>query len=210
MKARVAILTVAALLALIAPVCCAQDFSADVTYEPTKSRDASARELRPSTGSRLYVSTDKMRLDLQGLDPTIMLVDFGNHTTTAIFPVRKAYQSLASGPPQYFRVADPNNACSDWQKAVGREIACEKAGNEVVDGRNTIRYVNKSSEAGGSVGSVWIDPSLKFVIKWEDADGGAELHNIKEGPQSADLFAVPAGYDVLKPQKKGHWKSQRR
>jgi hypothetical protein len=64
--------------------------------------------------------------------------------------------------------------------------------------------------AHGSAGSVWIDPSLKFVIKWEDTDVGAELHNIKEGPQSADLFAVRAGYDVLKPQKKGHWKTQRR
>jgi hypothetical protein len=61
-----------------------------------------------------------------------MLVDFGKHTTTAIFPAQKAYQSLASGPPQYFRVADPGNACPDWQKAVGREIACEKAENNLV------------------------------------------------------------------------------
>jgi hypothetical protein len=63
MKGRVAILSVAAFLA--PSVCRAQGFSADVAYDPLKSRNASSRELRPSAGSRLYVSTDKMRLDLQ-------------------------------------------------------------------------------------------------------------------------------------------------
>jgi hypothetical protein len=65
MKGRVAILSVAAFLAHIPSVCRAQGFSADVAYDPLKSRNASSRELRPSAGSRLYVSTDKMRLDLQ-------------------------------------------------------------------------------------------------------------------------------------------------
>ena len=210
MRVRVAILTVSILLVLALAVCRAQDFSADVTYESSKTRDASSRHLPPSPASKLYVSTDKMRLDSPGLNPTILLVDFGNHTTAAIFPAQKAYQSLASGPPQYFHVADADNACPDWQKALGKEIACEKAGSYMVDGRKTVKYLNKSVAAGESAAAVWIDPSLNFVIKWEDADGGAELHNIKEGPQAPDLFAVPAGYDVLRPQKKGSWKTQRR
>jgi hypothetical protein len=40
-----------------------------------------------------------------------------------------------------------------------------------------------------------------FPIKWEGPNTGAELHNIKEGQQSADLFAIPQGYGALKPQK---------
>jgi hypothetical protein len=150
-----------------------------------------------------------MRLESRGLSQTIMLIDFGSHATTAVFPAQKAFQQLASPPPQYFRVADADNACPDWQKAVVQEIACEKAGNDLVAGRKTVKYVNKNAAASGSAASVWIDPSLKFVIKWEDADRGAELHNIQEGSQAADLFVVPSGYQVLKPQKKGHWKSQR-
>ena len=80
----------------------------------------------------------------------------------------------------------------------------------MVDGRKTVKYLNKSVAAGESAAAVWIDPSLNFVIKWDDADGGAELHNIKAGPQAADLFSLPPGYDVLRPQKKGSWKTQRR
>jgi hypothetical protein len=209
MKGRVANLAASAILVLLPTLCRAQDFSADVNYDPPKSQDASSHPVSPKASSKLYVSKDKMRLESGQLSQTIMLTDFGSHTTTLIFPGKKAYQPLASGPPQYFRVADADNACPDWQKAVGQEIACEKAGNELVAGRKTVKYRNKGAAASGSAASVWIDPSLKFVIKWEDADGGAELHNITEGPQAADLFVVPSDYEVLKPQKKGHWTSKR-
>jgi hypothetical protein len=49
-------------------------------------------------------------------------------------------------------------------------------------GRLAIKYEGKGvSAASGSATFAWIDPALKFVVKWEEADGGAELRNIKEG-----------------------------
>ena len=208
MRGRVAICAVSALLGLLTAGSRAQSFSADVIYNPPKPRDASSRPRPPSAGSKLYVSADKMRLESRGLSQTVMLADFERHTSTAIFPAQKAYQELASGPPQYFQVADADNACPDWQKTLGQEITCEKVGNELVAGRKAVKYLNKAAAASGSTASIWIDATLKFVIKWEDAEGGAELHNIQEGSQAADLFVVPPGYDVLKPQKKGHWNSK--
>jgi len=158
--------------------------------------------------SKIFVSKDKMRLDTRGARQTVLLIDFATHKSTAIFPEQKEYQGLATAPPQYFPVSDADNACPDWQKAVGREITCEKAGNELIAGRRTVKYLQRSARAGGSASSVWIDRTLKFVIKWQDADGGAELHDIHEGPQATELFVVPRGYEVLKPQKPGHWKSK--
>jgi hypothetical protein len=131
-----------------------------------------------------------------------MLVDFEDHSATLLLPKEKAYQQLATAPAQYFRVADPEDACPDWQRATNVQMNCTKVGNEEVGARKAIKYESKTTNAAGSVASVWVDPVLKFVIKWEDADGGAELRNIKEGPQSADLFTVPNGYEVLKPRKK--------
>ena len=46
-----------------------------------------------------------------------------------------------------------------------------------------------------------IDPALNFGVKWESVGTGAELRNIKEEQQSADLFATPSDYRPLKPQK---------
>lgn len=143
-----------------------------------------------------------MRLEAQGLTDTTMLVDFGSRTATVLFPRQKAYQKLGTGPEQYFRVTDAEQACPDWQKVVRRQMTCAKVGNEAVDGRKAVKYEGRGASASGSPIFVWIDPGLKFVIKWEDADGGAELRNIKEGPQPADLFAVPPSYDALKPRKK--------
>ncbi len=49
--------------------------------------------------------------------------------------------------------------------------------------------------------AVWVDKALKFVIKWQAAGTGAELRNIKEGQQAADLFTVPSDYKIAAPQK---------
>jgi hypothetical protein len=210
MNRTAASLAATVLLGLFAVACRSQDFSAEVAYDLPTASDASSHAAAPTTttSSKLYLSKEKMRLDSAGVRHTVLLIDFASHESTAIFPEQKAYQVLAAGPPQYFRVTDADNACPDWRKAVGRDIACERLGDETVAGRKTVKYLNRSVGPGGSATSVWIDRTLKFVVKWRDADGGAELHNIHEGPQAADLFVVPPGYEALKAQKPGHWKSK--
>ncbi|HYL13130.1 MAG TPA: hypothetical protein VEV41_08845 [Terriglobales bacterium] len=203
MKDRAASLAAAVLLGLIPVACQAQDFSTDVVYAD------SAKPTAPSIGatsshspSKVYVSKDKMRLETRGFSGTILLVDTAEHTAVALFPARKEYQHLIAGPSEYFRAQDAENACPDWQKAGEQTIKCEQVGPEVVDGRQTVKYQNKGAAGNSAIAGVWVDPALHFVIKWEDADAGAELHNIKEGQQPADLFTISTGYEVLKPLKK--------
>jgi hypothetical protein len=183
----------------LVPALRAQDFSADVVYSAVSAAGA---QTSPRNPSKLQVSKGKMRLETGGVTNTILLVNADEHTTIALFPLRKAYQYLASSPSEYFRVVDAENACPDWQKASGQKILCEKAGHEMVDGRQTVKYENKSVSGEGSTTAVWVDPALNFVVRWQSADTGAELRNIKPGPQSADLFGIPQGYTVLKPSKK--------
>jgi len=141
-----------------------------------------------------------MRLETRGLTDTILLVNEGEHTAFALFPTRKAYQPLASGPSEYFRVENADNACPDWQKTADQKIICEKVGREIVDGRQAVKYENKSA-SDVATSAVWIDLALKFVVKWEGASMGAELRNMKEAQQAADFFAVPSSFKVLTPQK---------
>jgi outer membrane lipoprotein-sorting protein len=201
MKLKATALAATALLGLIPAVCRAQDFSADVVYVASKTNAPSAgKNSPPRPPSKVYVSKDKMRLETRGFTGTILLVNGEEHSSVALLPGQKAYQPLLSGPSDYFRVADPDNACPEWQKASGQKVVCEKVGPEVVDGRETVKYQNKKVSADTST-AVWIDKSLKFVVKWESTDAGAELHDIKEAQQSADLFTVPSSYTLLKPQK---------
>ena len=195
-------LAVAFVLGLSLAVGHAQDFAADVVYTAATKANASSAATGTSSDipSKLYVSKDKMRLETRGLTGTVLLVNGKDHTAVALFPSQHAYQNLASAPSEYFRVEDPENACPEWAKATEQKIVCEKVGHEVLDGRKVVKYKNKAATNTATT-AVWIDLALKFVIKWETASTGAELHNITEAQQAADLFTVPSGLNVLQPRK---------
>jgi hypothetical protein len=202
MKLKATSLAAMFLLSLIPAASHAQEFSADVVYFDPGKPDASSagNATSPHPPSKLYVSKDKLRLETRGLTDTILLVNGGEHTTVALLPARKSFQPLASAPSEYFRVENADDACPDWQKTAEQKVDCAKVGHETVDGREVVKYQNKvASDTATAV--VWIDVGLKFVVKWEAASAGAELRNIKEAPQAADLFAVPSDYKLLKPQK---------
>ena len=186
---------------LVPAVCPAQDFSADAVFI---DRDATAGSLEADKSahnpSRLFVSEEKIRLEMGRPTGTILLVNAAEQTAFAVFPAKKEYEPLAGAVSEYFRVSDPEDACHDWQKASAQKVDCEKVGHEIVDGRPTVKYRNKNA-SDVAISAVWIDPELKFVLKWQSAGIGAELHNIQEGKQAADLFTLPSDYDVPKPRK---------
>lgn len=200
MKLKVTSLAATFLLGLISSFCPAQEFSADVVYLATSKPDAPATGIPTRPDSKLYVSKDKIRLETHGFTDNALVVSRGDQTAFALFPARKAYQALGLGPSEYFRVENADNACPDWQKVATQKIVCEKVGREVVNGRLSVKYQNKGASESATA-AVWIDSALKFVVKWEGADAGAQLQNVKEGQQAANLFAVPSGYKVLTPQK---------
>ena len=190
------------LLGLIPAACHAQEFSADVVYLAINKPDAPSTETgtSPRRSSKLYVSKDKIRLETNGITGTILLADRTEHTAVALQPKKKAYQPLGSGPSEYFRVENADDACPSWQSVAKQKIVCEKVGPEVVNGREAVKYQNKGTSEAATA-AVWVDKTLKFVIKWEAAGIGAELRNIKEEQQAADLFAVPPDYKIAAPQK---------
>jgi len=190
------------LLGLIPAACHAQEFSADVVYLAINKPDApsTGTGTSPRLSSKLYVSKDKIRLETNGITGTILLADRTEHTAVALQPKKKAYQPLGSGPSEYFRAENTDDACPSWQSVAEQKIVCEKVGPEVVNGREAVKYQNKGTSEAATA-AVWVDKALKFVIKWEAAGIGAELRNIKEEQQAADLFAVPSDYKIAAPQK---------
>lgn len=189
-------------VSLIPALARAQDFSADVVYLPAAGSAAlsSGTDGSGHNPSKLYVSNGKIRLETHGLIGTILLVNRDEESAYAVFPSRKEYESLARGLSEYFPVKDVENACPDWQKAAGQEISCEKVGDEVIAGRQTVKYKNKNA-TDFATSALWIDSALKFVVRWEGANTCAELRNIQEGQQAATLFILPSGYSTVQPRK---------
>ena len=195
MGMRAASLTAMFFIALITTVSYGQEFSADVVYV-----DSNGKASASHPASKIYVNKDKIRLETNGFTGTVLLVDRADQSNFVLQPKRKTYQSLASGPSEYFRVENPDDACATWQRAGDQKIVCEKVDTEMVNGREAVKYQNKAATEM-STSAVWIDKGLKFVIKWQSADTAAELRNIKEEKQAAELFNVPQDYKTASPQK---------
>lgn len=195
-------LVAALFVGLTSTISRAQEFSADVVYLDTNNSNAPANGSSAAShpSSKLYVSKNKIRLETNGLTDTILLADRSERTFVALQPKKKAYRLLASGPSEYFRVDNAEDACPSWQGFAEQKIACEKVDSEVINGRETVKYQNKNV-AEGAVKAVWVDKALKFVIKWQATGVGAELRNIKEEQQSTDLFVVPSDYKIPPPQR---------
>lgn len=190
------------LLALGSGLCAAQDFSADVLYLPSDSRNAASDRASTSAHnpSKLFVSNGKIRLETRGPDGAVLIVNEEKEGTLALFPAKKQYEPLDGGLSEYFRVVNAENACPDWEKAAAQKVRCERIGDEIVNGRNTVKYRNtRGSDV--AISSVWIDAATKFVVKWEGIDTAVELRNIVEGKQASDLFLLPPDYDLPKPRK---------
>ena len=177
------------------------EFSADI-YNDRKG----------DSPAKIYFGKDKMRFESADKDPRrggALILDLANQTSTVIMDSQQMYmqvpQQMAKRRMAYdfFRTGDAENACADWlQMEANKGGTCHKVGNETVNGRNTVKY--EGTNAKGETGFVWLDPKLRFPVKWQGKDGGGELRNIQEGTQPASLFEVPAGYKKFEMPNMGN------
>lgn len=182
----------------------AQEFSADFVNTAKDKQDAGP--------SKIYVGKDKMRIDSQDrgqMGGGAAIMNFADQKMIILIPQQKMYmesmpQIVKQERNMWFRPEDPNNACPQYESLVKKynpkeNVTCRKVGPDVVNGRPTIKYAGTSNKGSGYV---WVDPKLRFVIKWQDDQGGGmELRNIQEGSQSASLFEVPSDYHKFDMQQ---------
>ncbi len=195
-KSTCAALALGAALAIAAPVA-AQQFSADMMTTTGNGGSGPVRQ-------KVFVSNGKMRFEGSG-GHGVVITDAAAQTAVILMPAQKMYMDA---PPATGRMMpllmtlDPNNPCPQfqamarqWQKD-GGEWSCKRLGAEKVGDRNTVKYEAVSPK--GEHHFAWIDPKLRFIVKTEGEQGrGMELTNIKEAPQPASLFEIPADYQKM-------------
>jgi len=155
------------------------------------------------TQAKIYFAKDKLRIESQtsGAGGAI-IVNLSTQTSTVLMAQQHMFMEMpAQGQSQrvgyaFFRAGDVENACGDWQKmGHNQDGTCRKMGSESINGRNTLKY--EATNASGDVSHFWLDPKLRFPVKWQGKNSSGELRNIQEGGQPAALFEIPAGFTKM-------------
>jgi hypothetical protein len=160
---------------------------------------------KPGTPVKVYFTKDKMRAEPQGGNVRgLVIMNFATQTVIVVMAQQHMYMEMpaqAQGQRMayasaFFQTGDVENACGDWQRERGGQGgSCHKVGSDMVNGRSTVKY--EATNANGDVSHFWLDPKLRFPVKWETKNSSGELRNIQEGPQPASLFEVPAGFTKM-------------
>ncbi|MFZ0279224.1 MAG: hypothetical protein WA254_10695 [Candidatus Sulfotelmatobacter sp.] len=157
------------------------------------------------TQAKIYFAKDKMRIESQTASAhgSAVIINYATQTGDVLMAQQHMYmempmqaQSQRMGyASAFFQAGDVENACGDWQKMGHQSSTCHKVGTETVNGRSTVKY--ETTNASGDVSHFWLDPKLRFPVKWEGKSNSGELRNIQEGAQPAGLFEIPAGFTKM-------------
>ena len=176
--------------------------SAVFTFAQTEFSAEIFDSKKADSQAKVYMGKDKMRVEPGKKDARgggAAIVDLATQSSTIIMDQQRMYMEMPAqmaaqrNPYHFFRTGDVDSACSDWlAQSWNKGGTCHKVGNETVNGRSTVKFEGTNSR--GESGAMWLDPKLRFPVKWEGKNSSGELRNIQEGSQPASLFEIPSGY----------------
>ncbi len=178
----------------------AQQFSAEIAVMKDDGPAAPA--------GKLHVSGHKERIETPQHADGFFVVD--SAAPSAYFVRPSAHQFMdarqSSLLTRIFVSVDPENPCPQW--AMMADLSgmadrgawrCERIGQETIDGSSVIAYQAISASGRKLLG--WVDPMRRFPLRIKTEDGAVfEVGNLRDEPQPAQLFVVPANFRKLDPQ----------
>jgi hypothetical protein len=186
---------------------------AAVEQAPTFSADLVITGAGNKPGGRpghVSVSHGKVRIDAPDIRDGFFIVDGVNPASWFVRPRQQIFMKAKQSTPltQLLVPVDPAAPCRQWQimeqvtgveKTAG-EWQCDLVGNEVVEGRETLKYQAVSGR--GERSYRWIDRRREFPVKLESANGATvALKNIVDAVQPQELFVIPESYREFDPQQ---------
>jgi len=173
------------LVLIILAIFCHVGYTAEKAFQEF-SADMVSRSGRQTVQAKFYVSGDKMRTEMPG---NVVIMRLDKNLTWIIMLKQRIYMEQALKPKDLPKTS----------KELGGEIKRVSLGIETVDGKPAekfkVIYVENSTRL---TVYQWLRDS-KFPVKIEAENGSwsIEYKNLSVGPQSADLFELPPGFQKL-------------
>ena len=177
----------------------AQQFSADIV---ARRDDGTTR------AGRLNALDGKVRIETVEQPDGFFLVDTVKPQASFVRPGARLYMDARQSNrlTRTFVPLDPDAPCRQWQimahlagNGEQDEWRCERIGEETIDGRSTVAFRALSATGAEIVG--WIDRERAFPLRIRIEDGTLiSLEQIKDEPQVAASFELPASYRKFSPE----------
>jgi hypothetical protein len=177
----------------------AQQFSADLVSVQDNAAAVSA--------GRVRVLGDKIRLETPDIADGFFLIDAGKVAAYLVRPRARIFMDARQSSPltRTFVIVDPEDPCRQWramaqQAGLEESWRCERIGEEIIEGRNTIAY--RAVAASGRQFSGWIDRERRFPLRIKAEDGTIfTAKHVQDQPQPAELFQIPPRSRKFDPQQ---------
>ncbi|WP_246799645.1 hypothetical protein [Bradyrhizobium sp. CCBAU 51753] len=177
----------------------AQQFSADLVAKKDGTTTA--------VGT-LRVSEQKARIEAAAFPDGFFLIDSAKPAALFVRPAARVFMDArqSSQLTRMFVPVDPDQPCRQWQ-AIAQLAApndeatwhCERDGEETIAGRRTDVYRVSDASGFGFIG--WVDRARGFPLQVKTADGTViAADHIRDEPQAAQAFELPAGLRKFDPQ----------
>jgi hypothetical protein len=151
-----------------------QEFSSNVI---TKTKEG-------IMNGKVFVSKDKIRMEME---TAISIARTDKKIVWMLLPQEKIYMEMPMGA---------ENTVTLMNKVPG-EISRKLLGTETIDGRVTEKYeVQYQDKDKKQTIHIWLSKDLQFPLKSSNVDGSWSVQyvDVKEGPQPAAMFELPADY----------------
>lgn len=162
---------------------------AEVVIPPEFSADITMRSEVGTMQGRIFVSKEKSRVEFAEA-VTVNRPDKG--VVWMILPATKSYFEQPIDVEQAAIFSDKAKADAGVTKTL--------LGEEDVGGRKTQKYRVTINGNGENFAMLqWVDKETSVPVKSASEDGkwSYEYLNLKVGPQTADLFELPTGYNKM-------------
>jgi hypothetical protein len=145
---------------------------------------------------KLYVGASRLRMEVPaaGGENRATIIDPRTESQFTISAGQRKYMeaqigdSDGAGPLPRLGTLNPANPCENE-----RLSECKRVGAETVNGYATEKWEYTNND--GDLETAWIATKLRFPIRTGTANGAtAEITNVMEGAQPANLFDLPTGY----------------
>lgn len=176
----------------------AQQFSADLVAH---QGDTS------TTLGTLRVAQHQVRIEATALPDGFFLIDTARPAAIFVRPGAHVFMDAKQSSPltSMFVPVDPDDPCRQW-RAIAELSApidaawhCQRDEAEAMAGRSTEAYRITAPSGAGFVG--WIDRARRFPVQVRTADGTViAADRIRDEPQPAQAFEIPAGLRKFDPQ----------